>query len=86
MFTVLISLAFAIGALVVALMVMVVAAIRREPADAELSSRAPSVMAGFVRRLLGVSVRRPIRTAEDEQRDVCLAGHSTGQGGKGENR
>jgi len=58
----------------VALLAVVVAAIRQESRDAELGTYAPNPMAALVRRLLGVSVRRP-ETAEDEQREACLAGH-----------
>jgi hypothetical protein len=86
MFTAPIALVITVSALVMILLVVVVAAIRREPPAAELSSRAPSVMAGMVRRLLGVSVRRPTRAAEDERRDVCLAGYKPGHGAEGEGR
>ncbi len=58
----------------VALLAVVVAAIRQEPRDAKLGSYAPNPMAALVRRLLGVSVRRP-ETAGDEQREPYLAGH-----------
>ena len=58
----------------VALLAVVVTAIRQEPRDAELSTYAPNPMAALVRRLLGVSVRRP-ETPGDEQREACLTGH-----------
>lgn len=58
----------------VALLAVVVAAIRQEPRDAELGTYAPNLMAALVRRLLGVSVRRP-ETADDGQREACLTGH-----------
>jgi hypothetical protein len=59
----------------VALLAMVVAAIRQEPRDAELGTHAPNPMAALVRHLLGVSVRRP-ETADDGQRETCLTGLS----------
>jgi len=69
----------------VALLAVVVAAIRQEPRDAELGTYAPNPMAALVRRLLGVSVRRP-EVAEDGQREACLACHATGCGREGEGR
>jgi len=74
---------FAVAA--VALLAVVVAAIRQEPCDAELGSYAPNPMAALVRRLLGVSVRRP-QTAGDEQREACLTGHATGHRQEGDGR
>ena len=41
------------------LITMVVVGIRQEPPAEEMHSRAPGLMAAFVRRLLGVSLRRP---------------------------
>jgi hypothetical protein len=83
MILLLIAAAFAVIA--VALLAMVVAAIRQEPRDAELGSYAPNPMAALVRRLLGVSVRRP-ETAGDEQREACLTGHATGHRQEGDGR
>jgi hypothetical protein len=74
---------FAVAA--VALLAVAVAAIRQEPRDAELGTYAPNLMAALVRRLLGVSVRRP-ETAGDEQREVCLTGHATGHRQEGDGR
>ena len=68
---------FAVAA--VALLAVVVTAIRQEPRDAELGTYAPNLMAAIVRRLLGMSVRRP--GTADEQREACLTGH--GQEGNG---
>jgi hypothetical protein len=70
--------AFAVVA--VALLAVVVAAMRQEPRDAELGTYAPNPLAALVRRLLGVSVRRHERLG-DEQPETCLAGH--GQDGDG---
>jgi len=83
MLTALFLLVLAIGVLVLILLAVVVAGIRRETPTAELSSRAPGLMAGLVRRLLGVGVRRP-ESADDDRRDPCLAGHAAGLGQEGE--
>jgi hypothetical protein len=45
--------------LVVLLLVIVVIGIRQEPLTEELSEQAPSLTTAFVRRLLGVYVRKP---------------------------
>jgi hypothetical protein len=74
---------FAVAA--VALLAVVVTAIRQEPRDAELGTYAPNPMAALVRRLLGVSVRRP-EAAGDEQREACLTGHGTGRRQEGDGR
>jgi hypothetical protein len=59
MLTSLILIIFAAVALVLVLLTVVVVAIRQEPRGTELDSVAPSLIAVLVRRLLGVSVRRP---------------------------
>jgi hypothetical protein len=64
MFTALILVVFAAGALVLVLLVVVVVAIRQEPRDTEMSNIAPSLIAVMVRRLLGVYLRRPTPTAD----------------------
>jgi hypothetical protein len=83
MFIALISLVIAATALVLILLAVVVVGIRRETRTAELSSRAPGLVAGLVRRLLGVGVRRP-EPAADDRREACLAGHATGHSQEGE--
>jgi hypothetical protein len=45
--------------LVVLLLAVVVIGVRHEPQTEELSEQAPSLIAAFVRRLLGVYVRKP---------------------------
>ena len=45
--------------LVALLLAIVVIGVRHEPQTEELSEQAPSLMAAFVRRLLGVYVRKP---------------------------
>ena len=84
MLTALISLIFAVSGLVLILLAVVVAGIRREPPAAELSSRPPGVISVMARRLIGVYVRRPDQAADDadRRRDACLAG----RGVEGESR
>ena len=70
----------AIALIVALLLAMVVAGIRQEPADAEMTSRAPGASAALARRLLGVYVRRPDAQDVDGHRCSCL----TGQGSEGD--
>lgn len=74
MLTALILLTIAVVALVPLLLAIVVAAIRSEPADERLCSRAPDPLSAIVRRLLGVYVRRPGDSGAS--REACLAGHA----------
>ena len=67
MLTVLILVVFAVVVLVLILLVVVVVAIRQEPRDAEMSTVAPSLIAVVVRRLLGVSLRRPTPPADSHK-------------------
>jgi hypothetical protein len=78
-------LVLALGVLVLILLAVVVAGIRREPPSTELSSRAPNPISAMTRRLLGVSVRRP-DSGEAGRRDTCLAGHAAGNSADGEGR
>ena len=63
MLTALILIVLAAIALVLILLAVVVVGIRQEPRSAELSDVAPSPITGLVRRLTGLSVRRPTPTA-----------------------
>jgi hypothetical protein len=54
------------------LFAIVVHGIRSEVPDAELPTRAPSLTARIVRRILGVYVIRPATT--EDRRDDCFAG------------
>jgi hypothetical protein len=65
MLTVLILVAAATGGIILILLVVVVVAIRQEPRDIEMSYIAPSRVAVRVRRLLGVSMRRPAPANND---------------------
>ena len=63
MLTALIVIVLAAITLVLILLAVVVVGIRQEPRSAELSDVAPSPITGLVRRLTGLSVRRPTPTA-----------------------
>ena len=78
MLTVLLFVAAAMALVAVLLFAVVVAGIRQEPANAEMTSRAQRPTAALARLLLGVYVRRP-DPAEDTtaHRCSCLAGHGS---------
>ena len=60
------------------LFAVVVAGIRQEPTNAEMTSRARRPTAALARRLLGVYVRRPYPAEDtDAHRCSCLAGHGS---------
>jgi hypothetical protein len=64
-------------ALILAALIVVVVGIRHEPSTVELRSQPPSRLAALVRRLLGVSVRRPDpNVTDDESLESCFVGHS----------
>jgi hypothetical protein len=54
--------------LVLVVLVVVVAGIKQEPSSEELSSRAPNALTAWVRRLLGVYVRKPDQPPAFEDR------------------
>lgn len=55
--------------LVVLLLVIVVIGIRTEPPSEELTERAQSLVAMFVRRLLGLNVRKPYSSPSADRGD-----------------
>lgn len=59
--------------LVVLLLVIVVIGIRQEPPSEELNEQALSLIAVFVRRLLGVYVRKPHSSPHLDQGDKANA-------------
>jgi hypothetical protein len=59
MLTILILVVGSAAVLVVLLLIIVVIGIRQEPLMQELDEQAPTLIAAFVRRLLGVYVRKP---------------------------
>jgi hypothetical protein len=62
-------LAAAAMGLVLVVLAVVVVGIRLEPSSQELTGQAPSPIAKFARRLLGVYVRRPVPSViPDQQR------------------
>jgi hypothetical protein len=63
MLTALILIVLTAIVLVLILLAVIVVGIRQEPRSAELSDVAPSPITGLVRRLTGLSVRRPTPTA-----------------------
>lgn len=69
MLTTLLFLVAVFSGLVLILLVVVVAGIRRELPTAELGSRPPSVISAMARRLTGVHVRRPDSEPADSQPD-----------------
>ena len=64
MLTALILVVFAAIAFILIMLAVVVVAIRQESRDTEMSNVAPSLIAFMVRRLLGVTVRRPTLPAD----------------------
>jgi len=62
------------AAFVVLLLVIVIIGIRQEPPVEELGEQAPSLIAAFVRRLLGVYVRKPDLDRDGEVYASLLAG------------
>jgi hypothetical protein len=69
MLTILILVVGSLAILVVLLLLIVVIGIRQEPSTEELSGQAPSLIAAFVRRLLGVYVRKPDSPPKLDQGD-----------------
>ncbi len=83
MLAVLLFAATAMALVAVLLFTVVVAGIRQEPANAEMTSRAQRPTAALARLLLGVYVRRPNPEEDtDAHRCSCLAG----QGPEGDGR
>jgi hypothetical protein len=68
MLTALILVVLAVIVLVLTLLGVIVVGIRQEPPGIELSNMAPSPIAVMVRRLLGLYVRRPTRSAKHTDR------------------
>lgn len=73
MLTILI-LAGSAAVIVVLLLVIVIIGIRQEPPMEELGEQAPSLIAAFVRRLLGVYVRKPEFDRDGKAHASLLAG------------
>jgi hypothetical protein len=78
MLAALLFVAAAIALIVVLLFAVVVAGIRQEPADAEMTTRARRPTAALARLLLGAHVRRPYPAEDtDAHRCSCLVGHGS---------
>jgi hypothetical protein len=78
MLAALLVVAAAIAMIFVLLLAVVVAGIRQEPPNAEMTSRAQRPTAALARLLLGVHVRRPYPSEDTTaHRYSCLAGHGS---------
>jgi hypothetical protein len=66
--------------LVLVLLVIVVIGMRQEPPTDELNMQAPSLFAALVRRLLGVSVRKPDPSLDKRHGEPCLTARDAGGG------
>ena len=75
MLTILVVLIASVTIFVVLLLVIVVIGIRQEPPTEELSEQASSLIATFVRRLLGLHVRKPGSSPNLGQGDESPASH-----------
>lgn len=64
----------ALAALALVLFVGLVVGMRNEPTYDQLSARAPSPLARLARRMLGVSVRKPLTGDDDVPREPWFAG------------
>jgi hypothetical protein len=77
MLTAVIALVVTLAVIAVFLFVAVVVGIHLEPPHQELSGRAEGPLAAIARRMLGVYVGKPTSAMADQDREECLAGHST---------
>jgi hypothetical protein len=75
MLAILVLIVAVVMALVLALLAVVVAGIKQESPTEELTRQPPSVVTAWVRRLLGVYVRKPDQppTLEEDRGEACLA-------------
>ena len=73
----------AVGAamvLVLVLLAVVVIGMKQEPSADELRRQAPSLMAALVRRVLGLSVRKPDPSVDERNDEPCLTASDAGGG------
>ena len=74
---------FAVGVvmvLVLVLLAIVVIGMRQEPPTEELSMQAPSLLAAWIRRLLGVYVRKPDPHLDERHSEPRLTARDAGGG------
>ncbi len=85
MLTILVLVVGAVMVLVLVLLAVVVVGIKQEPPAEELTSQPANAITAWVRRLLGVYVRKPDRTsAFDEDRgEPCLTARNPARWPKG---
>jgi hypothetical protein len=76
MLTILVFFVGAVLVLVLILLAIVVVGIRQEPPAEQMTSQPPTAMTAWVRRLLGVYVRRPDLPAPpgEDHAELCLTG------------
>ena len=88
MLIVLVLIVGAVMVLVLILLVVVVAGIKQEPSAEELSRQPPNVITAWVRRLLGVYVRKPEQppTPDEDRGEPCLTAHDPSRWPKGQER
>jgi hypothetical protein len=70
MLAVVLILVLVLAAVALVLFVALVVGMRNEPTCNRLDTRAPSMLAGLTRRMLGVSVRKPYPGQSDEDTDT----------------
>jgi hypothetical protein len=80
MLTILILAVGAMMVLVLVLLAVVVIGIRQEPPADELNRQAPSLFAALIRRMLGVSVRKPDPSLDERHGEPYLAARDAGGG------
>jgi hypothetical protein len=80
MLVILILVVGAVMVLVLILLAVVVLGIRQEPPADELSRQAPSLFAAWIRRLLGVYVRKPDPKLDERLSEPYLAARDAGGG------
>jgi hypothetical protein len=76
MLTILFLVIGSVVVLVLVLLTVVVVAIKQEPQAEELTSQPPNAITAWVRRLLGVYVRKPDQPSadDDDHREPCHTG------------
>jgi hypothetical protein len=85
MLTILVLMVGAVMVFVLILLAVVAAGIKKEPPADELTSQPANFVTAWVRRLLGVYVRKPERppTFDTDREEPCLAARDPAQWPKG---
>ncbi len=74
MLTILVLMVGAVTVLVLVLLAVVVVGIKQEPPSEELKRQPPNVVSAWVRRLLGVYVRKPEQPPNEDLGEPCHTG------------